>query len=742
MNATYDLFKRPAAALLLLIAAPGLAQDAVIEEIVVTSQKREQSLQDVPLSVAAFSGDYIQEAGIKDVRDLSGMTPGLSIKSRGETEGSVFIRGIGSQAPGIGADPAVGIFIDGVSASRGTNATAAFFDVERVEVVKGPQGTLFGRNASAGAISIITKRPDFDYNGISLLLGAGDEGQLKYQAIGNLAVNDKFALRLGVNHDERDGLYKNSVTGQDLLDRDHTNIRLGALFQPSDTWESFLSVEWIDMENLDAIVTDADAFQSTIAQNAPPGPQTLESTRVVWSNEWGFSDSLSFTSLTGFYTHDVRVTPVDADEVDVPVITFVEPQENDSFSQEFRLNGSTDALDWFVGASYMKEELGFTTDVNYDEAIVAAIFGLNDLDVDNLDACDGSADFDLDGDGTGDTGLLTGLPTCPVVSEMPFGDNETTSVAVYGDVTWHATDLVDLTFGLRYTKDEKDMFYDNPATSGLLGVLDFQIFGPITNGAVSAKNDWSSVDPRIAINYAISDDTSIYANIARGYKSGGINRQVNDFLPNPQILNTFDEETNNAYELGIKSRFADGRAQINAAVFFNDYSDYQLETLVGLVPEVFNVGDIETSGFEADGRFLIGNNLELTATFAFLDTEVVSSIDSAILGKETPQAPETSGSIAFDYRRPAGAGELQLSGNYQYSSDFWFDIFNTLKQDSYGVVNVRVGYEAEDERWGIALVGDNVTDEEFFTERFLFLDVANRRAPGALWRVELTASFE
>lgn len=742
MNTANDLIKRAAGALLLLIAAPGLAQDAVIEEIVVTSQKREQSLQDVPLSVAAFAGDYIQEAGIKDVRDLSGMTPGLSIKSRGETEGSVFIRGIGSQAPGIGADPAVGIFIDGVSASRGTNATAAFFDVERVEVVKGPQGTLFGRNASAGAISIITKRPDFDYNGVSLLLGAGDEGQLKYQAIGNLAVNDKLALRLGVNHDERDGLYTNSVTGQGLLDRDHTNIRLGALFQPTDTWESFLSVEWIDMENLDAIVTDADAFQSTIAQNAPPGPQTLESTRLVWSNEWGLSDSLSFTSLTGFYTHDVRVTPVDADEIDVPVATFVEPQENDSFSQEFRLNGSTDTLDWFVGASYMKEELGFTTALDYDEAIVAAIFGLNDLDVDNLDACDGSADFDLDGDGAGDTGLLTGLPLCPLVSETPFGDNETTSVAVYGDVTWHATDLVDLTFGLRYTRDEKDMFYGNPATPGLLGVLDFQIFGPLTSGNVSAKDDWSSVDPRIAINYAISDDTSIYANIARGYKSGGINRQVNDFLPNPQILNTFDEETNNAYELGVKSRFAGGRAQLNAAVFFNDYSDYQLETLVGIVPEVFNIGDIETKGFEADGRFLIGDNLELIATLAILDTEVVSSLDPAILGKETPQAPETSGSIAVDYRRPAGTGELQLSGNYQYSSDFWFDIFNTLRQDSYGVVNLRAGYEAENERWGIAVVGDNVTDEEIYTERFVFLDVANRRAPGALWRVELTASFE
>ncbi|NNJ65334.1 MAG: TonB-dependent receptor, partial [Xanthomonadales bacterium] len=154
----------------LFISGPAWAQDnqeqqesrGVLEEVIITAQKREQTLQDVPLTVSAFSGDFVTENGVQDIRDIQGLTPNLSIKSRGDTEASVFIRGIGSQAPGIGADPAVGIFIDGMVASRGTNATAAFFDVERIEVVKGPQGTLFGRNASAGAISIITKKPELD----------------------------------------------------------------------------------------------------------------------------------------------------------------------------------------------------------------------------------------------------------------------------------------------------------------------------------------------------------------------------------------------------------------------------------------------------------------------------------------------------------------------------------------------------------------------------------------------------
>jgi iron complex outermembrane receptor protein len=688
-----------------------------LQEIVITAQKREQSLQDVPLSVSAFDETFIEQASIKDIRDVGGLTPGLSIKSRGDTEASVFIRGIGSQAPGIGADPAVGIFVDGVSVSRGTNATAAFFDIERVEVVKGPQGTLFGRNASAGAISIITKRPDLTENSLYVMAGAGDEGQVRYQAIGNWAVSDRFGLRLGVNHDERDGLYKNSVTGEELLDKDNTNIRLGAYFLPTDNWQSYLTVERFELENFDTIVNDDDAFKKEVAQNARPGKQTLEYTRAAWDNKWDIG-SLTLSSLTGFYTHDVRVTPVDADMLDVPLMTFVEPQTNDSFSQEFRLSGATAAIDWFVGASYSREKLEFTTDLNYDEEILVSLL----LPEETI--CQDEPGI------------------CQVVSETPSGKNTTDSYAVFGDATWQMSDAFALTAGFRYTRDEKDMTYDSPATQGLLGLIDGQIFGPITDGPVSRKDEWSSFDPRVALDWYVADDVSLYLSVARGYKSGGINRQVNDFLPNEQVLNAFDKEVNTAYEAGLKSRFWAGRAQLNAAVFFNDYKDFQLETQANLVPEVFNVGDIETKGLEVEGRFLLTDSLEVGLNVGLLDTEVTRSVfDSSLVGNETPQAPKTSGSLFFGYYLPVGTGELNFSGNWQYSSRYWFDIFNTLEQPSYNVVNLRLGYQAAQQRWGIAVVGENVTDEAYYTERFFFLDNSNRRAPGALWRVELSAKF-
>ncbi len=489
---TYPLQKRPISfvtGLALIISGlvttgQALAQDEAegalgIEEIIVTAQKREQSLQDVPMTVNAFSGDFITDNGVQDIRDIAGLTPNVSIKARGETEASVFIRGIGSQAPGIGADPAVGIFIDGMVASRGTNATAAFFDVERIEIVKGPQGTLFGRNASAGAISIITNKPELDDNYGSLMLGIGDEGQYRGQFIGNMAFNDRFAMRIGANYSKRDGLYYNELTDQELLNQNSTNVRLSALALITDSWEMTFLVEGIDASNNDAVVSDLDAFAEVVRLNRAPAKQSLESTRVIWTNNWDVGESMELTSITGYYDHDVNVTPFDVDETEWPIMTFEEPQTNKTLSQELRLNGSMDRADWFVGASYLKEDLSFVNDLRYEEGIV-------------LDLLAG-AGFLCD---------IPELPECTYRSETPFGENETTSYAVYGDFTFHLSDRWSLTAGARYTKDKKDFLYNNPPTDGILGVIDGQIFGPVTDGTIYANDSWSSFDPRLAIDFA------------------------------------------------------------------------------------------------------------------------------------------------------------------------------------------------------------------------------------------------
>jgi iron complex outermembrane receptor protein len=695
----------------------------------VTATKRPERLQDIPISVNAFTGEQIEAAGVKDIRDIAGQTPGLQIKSRGETEGSVFIRGIGSVAPGIGADPAVGIYIDGLYASRGTNATAAFFDVERVEVVKGPQGTLFGRNASSGAISIITRKPEIGENYGRALVGFGDEGQQKYEFIYNAGLSDSTALRIGVKHDRRDGLYTNSVNGQDLNGREHTNARLSFLYDAGGMWDSHFSAEYADMSNTAAFVGPADSFAESVALNDAPDDQTLESLRVNWTNNWSLSDALSLTSITGYYTHDVNVTPVDADLVDLFVADFNEPQTNDYFSQEFRLNGSSDSIDWFVGASYAKEELGFTNALRYDEPIVAFLFGLNDLDLGNGDVCDGGIDFD----GTGDVAV----PLCATPAiETPSGDGETESVAVYGDLTWHLNDQIDVVAGVRYTRDDKTLTYNNPPTDGLLGGLDAQIFGPLTPGPVTSSVDFTSTDPRVALNWMPNDDIMLYVSGAKGYKSGGLNRQ---FDPVAQDILPFDKEENTAYELGIKSSLFGGRGQLNAAIFSNEYENFQLERLVNLVPQVENIGNIDVVGAEADFRFLIGDAFELFGSLSVLDTEVKESIEPALVGNNAPMAAETSGSLGGKYTVPMGTGDLDLSAVWTYSDRFFFDIENTFEQPSYSTIDARAAWA--NDRWGVALIGENLADEEYLAESFLFLDVTNIRAWGRLLRLEAHLNF-
>ena len=693
-----------------------------LEEVIITAQKREQTLQEVPVTVTAFSGDFVTENGVKDIRDIAGLTPNMSIKTRSETETTVFMRGIGSLAPGIGADPAVGIFIDGMTASRGTNATAAFFDVERVEVVKGPQGTLFGRNASAGAIAIITNKAELDNNYGHVMLGVGDQGQFRGQFVGNFGASENWAFRIGGNYNTRDGLYENTFTGQDLLDQNTTNLRLAATGVISDSWSMDFMLEAVNAKSNDAILSDADVFAEQVSQNKAPRQQELKSSRAIWTNKWNIGEELDLTSITGYYDNEAWITPVDADESDFPLATFIEPQTNKTWSQELRLNGSSERIDWFIGASYLSEKLGFNTDFNYEEGVV-------------LDLLAGLGELCLDPE----------LPDCTYQSETPFGENDVTSTAIYGDMTFALSDTVGLTLGARYTKDKKKMFYDNPATDGILGVLDGQVLGPITDGHVYASDSWSSFDPRIALDWDFSDSTTMFVNVASGYKSGGLNRQVNTYLPGEQVLNAFDEETVMSYEIGTKSKFMDGRASLNASIFYNDYKDFQLETFVDLVPEIFNVGDVKSTGFELEGQIMATDNLQLAATYAYLDAKlknVRDDIDPPIpSGNSTPNAPKHSASVQAHYFIEANSGEWKLSGTWIYSDKYYFDVYNDFEQPSYNLFNLRAGYEANSEKWGVAGFIDNATDEEYYTERFVFLDVANKRAAGRLYRVEFTDRF-
>jgi iron complex outermembrane receptor protein len=233
-----------------------------------------------------------------------------------------------------------------------------------------------------------------------------------------------------------------------------------------------------------------------------------------------------------------------------------------------------------------------------------------------------------------------------------------------------------------------------------------------------------------------SESLMLFVSGAKGYKSGGLNRQ---FDPVAQDILPFDKEENTAYEIGIKSTLFGGRGQLNAALFSNEYENFQLERLVNLVPQVENIGNIDVAGAEADFRFLLGDAFELFGSISVLDTEVKESVDPALVGNKAPMAAETSGSLGGKFTAPMGTGDFDLQAVWTYSDKFFFDIENTFEQPSYSTIDARAAWA--NDRWGVALVGENLADEEYLAESFLFLDVTTIRAWGRLLRLEAHLNF-
>lgn len=714
------------AALIAAAGAPGVyAQGNAMEEITVTATKRPESAQDIPLSINAFGSEFLKESNIVGVDKLIGFTPGLGGTVGQDAESVITIRGIGTDAFGVGVDNSVGMFVDDVPVGRPTLIGNSFFDLERVEVVKGPQGTLFGRNASAGAISVITKRPDLEVNSLDLLLSGGNDGQQIYEVIGNLAASEEFGVRLAVRHDERDGPFINTATGDELNNRDHTNVRLSALYEPSDTLNAFFSVESVAIDTRVGFSDFSTAFAETVVQNKLPS-QDIEAQRYLAKITWDINDVISLTSNTSFMDYDLVAVPVDVDVSDTFLIHISEPQEGDQFVQEFRLNGGADTVDWFIGTSFITETIESRYSPDWSD------FLLTQLLLGDFTFC-----------------ATPGVTCIDDVQQDHFAQTDNTSWAVYGDVAWNITDRLKLSFGARYTNDEKEFDVNQAVPTSALSDLTGDAFIKLaTNGLITAKNDWSSFDPRVALDYQLTDDVLVYGSVTSGYKSGGFNSDPSTTLASglPQVPASFNEESVTAYEVGLKSQFWDNRARVNAAIYYNDYEDYQVETSTNLIILVQNAADVESTGFEIDGTFLIGEALTLMASYSYIDASFkrgeIDDID--VSGRPLNRAPESSGSLVASYAIPVGnAGELTLRGDYIYTGDFVFASENlNLNQDSYGLLNTRIGFEAESGKWGLALIGENLGDEEYFLARSDVLD-QNLVVPstGALYRLEARFSF-
>jgi iron complex outermembrane receptor protein len=666
---------------------------AQLEEVIVTAQKREQNLQDVPIAISAVTEEMLAQTGINTITQLIPMVPGLTGTDYGLATNSWAIRGISSNDDTIGSDPSVGVFFDDAYIGRNMFATGAFFDVNRIEVVKGPQGTLFGRNASAGAISLISNKPG-DENELRLGVALGDEGQERYEVVGNLALSDSFALRLAYQGEKWEGMWEEVNSGDDAYTESDT-IRLMARWDVTDDFEALFRANYSKAETNYTSAVNIPLNLAEPGEEYPdkyalsnPNYEEVKDDGFGMRLTWDINDSLTLVSITDVrsgdvdYRSDADNTAADAviDAILGPVfgastVFFGTEDDADTVYQEFRLSGGSDSLSWFAGVSYYNEELDSP---NWNTELIDTAFDL-------------------------------GAVAATYVSNK--ADN--TSYGAYADATWMVTDKLALIGGLRYTYDDKDWCSNTSADDIGLG-------GGPTDGELCSNETWDEWTPRLVAQYDIGDEVMVFGSVAKGYKGGGFNVAAvdtnDDFLGD--TIAPFDPETSIAYELGLKSTLLDNRVQLNGSVFYTDYDDLQMQSLTLEFGQVIsNAATAETKGLEMEVSYSPLENLVLMANYAYIDAEIT---EGELDGAQLAFAPENTFAAGVNFNHNFLAGDLNWFAQYTWTDDFYYEASNDLQEDAYGLLNGKVTYTAASERWDLAIAADNITDEDYAAARWDF----------------------
>lgn len=696
--------------------------DKTLEVISVTAQKRAQSIQDVPISMSAFSEDTLSNIGADDFTDLTSLVPSLSVVGGSDAFPITYIRGIGTNDTSIGTNPSIGVYIDGVYASRLGGALTEFLDVERVEVLKGPQGTLFGRNSIGGAISIITKKPSEFLEG-SFKLSFANYATQKASAVVNVPLlEDSLFAKVFGSVTRSDGWQTNTLSDDRGYQQDRSNggIKLTWLASSelevnlSNTWSSYNDTAgYVDniesalpISELTSLVTDNQVVNGGINPFGDPANNRLPSVptydRVLRSHwldvTWDIDKALSLTSLTTYR----KYTTESAREYDGTEFFLGENvqsiESSESSGQEFRLSSNTDDFFWVLGTSFHQEK-----------AALDFVIGLADL------------------------GVFTGTP---FNNGAPFFENSLTasttdSFAIFGDATLALSEKLNLTVGARYSKDTKTMNYNNGLHENgatLLGGLGIIVptavqfidaNGEIDPTATSIEDEWNDFSPRLVLDYKI-DKSLIYASVTKGYKLGAYNsypapNEALGFRVAPESRNSVDPETVVNYELGVKSSLLNSNLTLNGSFYYMDYQDLQIFQNDGGVTRLENAGQAISQGFELDGRYNVSNDLSVLFNATWMDSEFKDYIVSGqdLSGTSLLFTPDFSGGLSLDYSSRLGElGELRTFVTYSYKGDHL--LATGIEQESYSLLNARVTLISDDD-WEVALYGNNLTDEAFLT---------------------------
>lgn len=730
---------------LALVGTQVYAQTEGIEVIEVTAQKRVQNIQQVPIAINAFSAEQIDKLGAQSIDGLGGATPGMESNNVEVTQPNYTIRGIKTNDFGIGSDPAVAVYVDGVYIGRGGSAQLNFNDIQRVEILKGPQGTLFGRNAVAGAIHVITKQPEGEL-GANFRLSMGNYGKVKAQGMLNIPLDDNLFLRTSALVNDMDG-YIDAADGGDLGAQNNKSFRSSLL------WEANSATQVIWRGEFDVTDNDGSPAASTLSSISAADPYGAHATDIdarEKRNLLGLSmqvdHELSWASLTSitawreFDSENLR----EEDGSDNRRFFFAtrNQEENKQFSQEFRLTSNSQGpLSWVTGVNYAWEDAEQTHNVILTGSTVDTFMllsaGMTPDMVTQVDEGTGIAGFMLTNfsDDLSLLSMMSGLDVMTLAGwiaaenirkpwlEQTQNTGDYQSYSLYGDMTYALTDSLDLTLGARYTYDTKDFSifsaYRNEISipiDGVDGIPTGLAFFDQFDPKQEQDDSWSKLTPRVVLDYQASRDLLLYLSLTEGFKAGGFNSL--GFDP------AFEPEEVWNYEFGFKSSWLSQRLRINGSAFYWDYTDLQVLKLSGPDGEIptYNIrnADAEGQGFELEMQWQVSDALTLTANYGYLDTEytryaLFPGETDDLTGRPLSSMPKNKAFFAIDYSWPVSSGELDLRWDYRWVDDRLDRSGDDETRDieGYGISNMRLSYLTANGQWQFALYANNLFDEEY-----------------------------
>lgn len=747
---------------LAVVAAAGISgyANAQLEEVVVTARKRTESMQDVPMAISAFNSDQLQNAQVDSMEDLERLTPNVTLtETSGLQAGSiaVFVRGIGNDP---GFSQGVGIYVDDVYMNRATGSLLEVYDVERIELLKGPQGNLYGRNTIGGAIKYISREPGDEVTGnIEARIGEFDLMQIKGNVSGPI-VGDTLLGSFGALYRERDGIQENTLDGEEFWDNDVSAYRGSLVWNATDNLRIKFAGDYTKDDSTPRIpnrsgvdagfMSQLDFFTNGANYFLAPGTGVLqtpndaslpadvddvstsdgdlldqyeiESTTLALTVDWDINDQWSLKSVTAQRNTD-HTQPFDFDGSEQQFIHTINDREFEDFSQELQFNYTSDTIKAVMGLYYLDGSTEITGSTTQYPRLLGAMTQWKDTTQD---------------------------------------DRDDESQSVYANVDWSINEAWQLSLGGRYTKDEKEETQSATVTQELYalalgntpyGVVPLAIApGQEAVAAASpsfvgwatpytesitisfpeptyAKSDWTEFSPSARLTWFAGDDLMFYGGYSSGFKSGGFQRQSG-------LSTEFEPETVDAYTLGMKSTMLDGMLRINSEIFFNDYQDKQLATIGlsngELVEAVDNVGEMESSGIEMELTWLPPvDGLMFGLNVGYLDVDLKEfasaegdKADTTAIGFSPDWTVQSRLSYEFDL---SDWGSLMLGTDVSYRTSSYtnspIDLTNEAAaeaqvQKEHAIWNAIAAFRSADQHWRVALEGKNLEDKRVITNTF------------------------